>query len=86
MAKCLLRSWRYVDETSFLVEELEVTRLEENLILTSKEERVRVAFSDVSEAETWKRFIEFCQQEQTQDKMRGYPQLDGLNEETECLL
>jgi len=85
VAKCLLRSWRYVDETSFLVEELEVTRMEENLIIRSKEERVRVAFSDVSEAETWKRFIEFCQQE-IQEKRRASPQLDGITEETECLL
>jgi len=84
VAKCLLRSWRYVDETSFVVKELEVTRLEENLIITSKEERVRVAFSDVSEAETWRRFIEFCQE--TEDVRRASPQLEGVNEETECLL
>jgi hypothetical protein len=83
VAKCLLRSWRYVDETSFFVEELEVTRLEENLIITGKEERVRVAFSDVSEAETWKRFIEFCIEQETQVSQ---PQLEGVNEETECLL
>lgn len=84
VAKCLLRSWRYVDETSFVVQELEVSRMEENLIITSKEERVRVAFSDVSEAETWKRFIEFCQE--TQDLRRTSPQLEEVNEETECLL
>ena len=89
VAKCLLRSWRYVAETTFLVEELEVTRLEENLIITRQEERVRLAFSDVSEAETWKRFIEFCKkqgQEGTEDKRKVSPQPDVATEETECLL
>merc|ERR1712012_487711 len=84
VAKCLLRSWRYVDETSFVVQDLEVTRLEENLIITSKEERVRLAFTDVSEAETWKRFIEFCQE--SQDFRRASPQLLEVAEETQCLL
>merc|ERR1712012_24605 len=84
VAKCLLRSWRYVDETSFVVQDLEVTRLEENLIITSKEERVRLAFTDGSEAETWKRFIEFCQE--SQDFRRASPQLLEVAEETQCLL
>jgi len=84
VAKCLLRSWRYVDETSFVVQDLEVTRLEENLIITSKEERVRLAFTDISEAETWKRFIEFCQE--SQDFRRASPQLLEVAEETQCLL
>ena len=81
VAKCLLRSWRYVGETSFAVQELEVTRLEENLIITSKDERVRIAFTDVSEAETWKRYIEFCQEREESRR----PSLQ-FNEETECLL
>merc|ERR1711953_191824 len=84
VAKCLLRSWRYVGETSFAVQELEVTRLEENLIITSKDERVRLAFTDGSEAETWKRFIEFCQE--SQDFRRASPQLLEVAEETQCLL
>merc|ERR1712038_1310856 len=75
VAKCLLRSWRYVDETSFVVQDLEVTRLEESL---------RLAFTDVSEAETWKRFIEFCQE--SQDFRRASPQLLEVSEETQCLL
>lgn len=60
VAKCLLRNWRYVNEISFNMEDLKVTREDNKLFLTSMEKSVNISFTEEEEAETWRRFIEFC--------------------------
>jgi len=60
VAKCLLRNWRYVNETSFNMEDLTLTREDNKLFLTSREKSVNISFTEEEEAETWRRYIEFC--------------------------
>ena len=62
LAKCLLRNWRYVNETCLRVTELRVKKKGENLELaTTCDGTITIAFGDESEAEMWRRYIEFCQ-------------------------
>ena len=61
VAKCLLRNWRYVKESSFQVAWLTVEREGSSLLVQGREDRLRIAFSDQTEAETWRKYIEFCQ-------------------------
>ena len=61
LAKCLLRNWRYVNETCFTVTELSVKKKGETLELTNCDGTITIAFGDDSEAEMWRRYIEFCQ-------------------------
>ena len=61
LAKCLLRNWRYVNETCLKVAELSVKKKGENLELTNSDGTITIAFGDDSEAEMWRRYIEFCQ-------------------------
>jgi hypothetical protein len=85
LAKCLLRNWRYVNEISFAVTELQVTRHEMQLELVGPESSVTIAFTDSTEAEMWKRYIEFCKT--SFDETRGSQSPDSENaKETETLL
>ena len=61
LAKTLLSNWRYVNEISFDLRELEVTREDNCLSFTGPQQSVRVAFDCETDARTWGSYIEFCQ-------------------------
>ena len=61
LAKCLLRNWRYVNEICFNIADLRMKKKGETLELTNCDGTITIAFGDDSEAEMWRRYIEFCQ-------------------------